>query len=139
MVDVRVEAGAVLLRKVHPSQVVSDNEGGWKVASGVFRGEETQPGIRAFSVYARGRLAEAGLPDDAILEPHEAESKSIASLSVDLIRELQLDAFYRPEGSGRTRDAHAEVEGQLTKSRCSRLAAAASESWVILRPPTDVP
>jgi hypothetical protein len=133
MVDERVEGGAILLRKVHPAQVVSDNEGGWRPASGLFRGAEIRPGIRAFSVYVEARLAEAGAGADAILDPDEATIKSIVSFPVDLVRSMDLDAFYRPEGNEPSRRAHAEVEGQLTGSRCSRLSAAVA--WVLLRPP----
>jgi hypothetical protein len=134
--EVRVEAGAALLRKVHPRQVVPDNEGGWRVASGTFRGDELRPGVKGFSVYVQARLASAGVGDEEILEPNEAD-KSIAWLPVDLIRELELDAIYRPEGPEPIRNAHAEVEGQLSKSRYTRLAAEASKRWIVLRPSAE--
>lgn len=135
MPDVPVEPGAALLRKVHPTQVVPDNDGGYRVATGLFRGRSTTEGVKAFSVFVHARLVAAGVGFEAILGPGEVATSSVALLEVDAVRALGLEAWYRPEGDDPVlAAAHAEVEGRISGATCSRLSAAAT--WAILKPPS---
>lgn len=135
MTDTPVEEGAALLRKVHPTQVVPDNDGGYRVATGLFRGRPTTEGMKAFSVFVQARLLAAGAGFDAILGPGEAATSSVAVLEVGTVRALGLEAWYRPEGDDPVlAAAHAEVEGRISGATCSRLSAAAT--WAILKPPS---
>jgi hypothetical protein len=108
-----------LLRRVHPSQVVrDDNAGGRRVSSGAFRDLEMSVDTEELW-HAHGRDWHASL------EGHEGYS--LVRFIAAVPRSLGLSVIHAPLA---TNPAHTEVHGKKTGSICNRLVAASQ--WVHL-------
>jgi hypothetical protein len=120
--DPPIAEEAALLRRLTPYWVL-ETATGWRVTSQAFQDRPRPDGQRSFSVYVEDRLAQLGLSEQDVLTGYPGYG--LAAVAVVSVRELELDVELAPDpDDGERGKAHAEVVGQMTNSRRSRLAAA---------------
>ena len=114
--DESIRNDDVLLRRVHPTKVVSDGAGGVRLSKSTFEDLTDKGGTRAMSVLVERRVQELGGEAVDILEPNYA-GWGLAAVRAEEARACGLTIVWAPdEHEGRWADAHAHVFGKKKQS-----------------------
>lgn len=109
----------VLLRKVHPSQMIRE-DGVLRVTSNAFR-DITDPdtGKVAVSVFSESKLQQMGFSSTELIAGQEGFG--VVAVLVRIVRSLDLDVSWEPNERS-FGEAHAHINGDKNKSTRRQLA-----------------
>lgn len=123
--DPGISAAAQLLRRIHPTWIVPDQQGGRKLSRQAYQDQKSEHGTAAMSVFVEQRLEELGLSAADILSDHDGYG--LAAFPASAVRSCGLTVVSAPnEADGLRGLAHALVLGEKTGSRRKALVSAST-------------